>query len=179
MSRGDRRQRHPADEVYVADVVEGVGDPVETPVALQQKPVDTLVVLVGLTADEGLDAHRVFADRQNRVGLQPPLAGQFDDPTVVIPRNPTSYRALTETRRLLTSNPSPPPNTQPTSNFRNSTPLDDDDAMSSHDALVVRPLATASEPHDTWKSNAGPVKANGLIGIETGASPRSITGISM
>ena len=75
----DRVQRHPADEVDVADVVEGVGDAVEPAVALQQEAVDALVVLVGLAADERLDAHRVFADGQDRVGLQPALARQFDD----------------------------------------------------------------------------------------------------
>jgi hypothetical protein len=39
------------------------------------------VVLVGLAADERLDAHRVFADREDRVGGQPALAGQRDHDT--------------------------------------------------------------------------------------------------
>ena len=38
-----------------------------------------LVVLVGLAADERLDAHRVLTDRQDRVGLEASFAGQFDD----------------------------------------------------------------------------------------------------
>ena len=76
---GHRGQRHPADEVDVAEVVERVGDPVQPPVAFEQEPVDGLVVLVGLAADERLHPHRVLADRQDRVGLESALARQFDD----------------------------------------------------------------------------------------------------
>src|SRR5882757_1148276 len=75
----DGVQGHPADEVDVANVVQGVGDAVEPAVALEQELVDALEVLVGLAADERLDAHRVLADGQDRVGLQPPLPRQFDD----------------------------------------------------------------------------------------------------
>ena len=72
-------QRHPADQVDVAEVVERVGDAVQLAVAPQQVPVDPLEVLVGPAADERLDAHGVLADGQDRVGLQPALAGQLDD----------------------------------------------------------------------------------------------------
>ncbi len=75
----DRRQRHPAHQIDVADVVQRVGDPVEPAVALEQEPVDALVVLVGLAAHERLDAHRVLADAQDGVRLELALPGQLDD----------------------------------------------------------------------------------------------------
>ena len=75
----DHVERHPADEVDVADVVQRVGHPVEPAVALEQKPVNALEVLVRLAADERLHAHRVLADAQQGVGGQFAFARQFDD----------------------------------------------------------------------------------------------------
>ncbi len=75
----DRGQRHPADQVDVAHVVQRVGHPIEPAVALEQEPVDALVVLVGLAADERLHAHRMLADAQDGVGLELAFAGQFHD----------------------------------------------------------------------------------------------------
>jgi hypothetical protein len=74
-----RRRRDPAHEVDVSEVVERVGDPVQPPIPVEQKPVDGFVVLVGFAADERFDPHRVLPDGQDRVGLQPALAGKFDD----------------------------------------------------------------------------------------------------
>src|SRR5882757_8852237 len=75
----DGVQGHPADEVDVANVVQGVGDAVEPAVALEQELVEPLEVLVGLAADERLDAHRVLADGQGGDGDQTPLPRQLDD----------------------------------------------------------------------------------------------------
>ena len=50
----DRAQADPADQVDVADPVEGVVHAVEARVALQQEPVDDVEVLVGLAAHERL-----------------------------------------------------------------------------------------------------------------------------
>ena len=72
-------QRDPADQVDVAEVVEGVREAEQPAVAPQQVAVDLLEVLVGLAADERLDAHGVVADGEDRVGDQPALAGHLDD----------------------------------------------------------------------------------------------------
>src|SRR5262249_26218696 len=63
--RRDRREREPADEVHVADGIEGEVDAEHPAAALEQEPVELGVVLVGLAAEERLDLQAV------RVGDQP------------------------------------------------------------------------------------------------------------
>src|SRR5882757_7077185 len=76
---GHRAQRHPADQIDVADVVERVGDAVQTAVSFEQEPVYALVVFVRLAADERLDAHRMLTDGQDGVRLESALPRQLDD----------------------------------------------------------------------------------------------------
>ena len=71
-----RRAGHAADEVDVADPVEHVVHAVEPGVALQQEPVDDLVVLVRPPAHERLDEQRVLAHHQPAVRPQTPRPGQ-------------------------------------------------------------------------------------------------------
>ena len=68
----------PPDQIDIADIVQGVRHPVEPAVALEQKAVNALVVLVGPAADERLHPHRVLADAQQGVGDQLSLTRYFD-----------------------------------------------------------------------------------------------------
>ena len=76
--RRDRVQRHPADQVDVADRVDGERDPVHAGVALQQPGPQLLAVLVRLAHHERLDAQRVLADDQVAQRLELVGAGQGD-----------------------------------------------------------------------------------------------------
>lgn len=66
-----RLQRQPACEVHVPERVDRVRDAVHPGVALQQPPVEGLVVLVRTADHEGVHGQRVVADPQGAGGAQP------------------------------------------------------------------------------------------------------------
>ncbi len=83
--RGDGGQRESPDQVDVAEVVDGEGDRVHPPVALEQPAVDGLVVLVGMPCDERVHGERVLADREGDGRAQLADAG---DVTTNVPGPP-------------------------------------------------------------------------------------------
>ena len=71
-----RSKTEPTDQVDIPHGVDAVAHGPQFGVALQQVSVHLAVVLVGLTADEGLDQQVVIADEQPDQGAVPALAWQ-------------------------------------------------------------------------------------------------------
>ena len=76
---GDRVGGDAADEIDVADVVEGVRDAVDAPVTFEQVFVHLLEVLVGTPAHEGLHPQPVLLGGEQHRGLELLLTGQLED----------------------------------------------------------------------------------------------------
>ena len=81
---GHRDERHPADEVDVAVVVQRVRHLVQPTIAAQEVLVDLLEVLVRVAAHERLDAHALLVHREMAGGLEPLLPRQLHDEGVAV-----------------------------------------------------------------------------------------------
>ncbi len=78
------RIRDLAGEVDVSELINAERHRIHAPVSLKQPLVNTLVILIGITGDKGIDGQRVLADTQGHIGHELVSARQHHDVSGVV-----------------------------------------------------------------------------------------------